>query len=505
MRETISDVQINQPTPAYSPMASGFGFLLIRAVVVQIFHTASLVILSRYLTPSDFGVFSVLLFIVMTMGLYLDVGLGASLIRQPEQPTTDELSTLLTVQVLFSLALIGLVWILTPVFLHYFAALEVEHEGLIKALSFSVLIKAFRTPQLVALEKRLEFKTIGIVEMIEALTYNITAIMMAFFQFGLWSLVWAMIAKFMVGTLIYMGLKTAPIQLGFNVSAFKKMIGFGAAFQTNAMINNAKDMVIPLFGGALLSSAQLGYVSWAKDLAARPTYLAELFNRVALPAFSIHKNDSQNLSRLVSKSIRLLLLLMLPIAITLTTTIPLLVQFVFSEQWEAAIPCFYFFACSIVSVSWAAPLLNAIIIRCEVKTLYRFSIIFFIGEWLMGIGGMTLFGYVGAAASVIPLIALSAWLYLKEARKLDIQTSFPTLVMKPLLIGGAIALFFVLMQQFFTVTTFEMFLTVEFGVLSLSCLILWGFHFNDVLEALRSIPVAHRFIEPFSKRFSKTS
>ena len=79
------------------------GQLVARTVLTRAITLLGTVALARMLTPADFGVFAVITLIVTIITIVGDLGIGAGLVQQREEPGPADLETVLAVQ----LALFG--------------------------------------------------------------------------------------------------------------------------------------------------------------------------------------------------------------------------------------------------------------------------------------------------------------------------------------------------------------------------------------------------------------
>jgi O-antigen/teichoic acid export membrane protein len=79
------------------------GQLVARTVLTRGITLLGTVALARMLTPADFGVFAVITLIVTIITVVGDLGIGAGLVQQREEPSPADLETVLAVQ----LALFG--------------------------------------------------------------------------------------------------------------------------------------------------------------------------------------------------------------------------------------------------------------------------------------------------------------------------------------------------------------------------------------------------------------
>ena len=100
----MSPAHVNPPADAESPTAIrergaiGAALLTVRAAAAQVVAFLGTLVLAHLLLPSAFGVVAFGTTVVTIGNFFADGGLGAALVRKPTDPTTDELRTLLALQ-----------------------------------------------------------------------------------------------------------------------------------------------------------------------------------------------------------------------------------------------------------------------------------------------------------------------------------------------------------------------------------------------------------------------
>ena len=142
---------------------------------------------ARLLTPYDFGLVAVGT-TVLTFGMFLsDGGVGTALIRRPEPPTKSELQALVAFQ--FGLDVI-LVVVVGLVMLPFGLLGQVT-----TVIVLSLPLGAFRTPAYILYERRLNYRPMAIVEIVETSVYYVWAIATISLGWGVWGLATAFVVR----------------------------------------------------------------------------------------------------------------------------------------------------------------------------------------------------------------------------------------------------------------------------------------------------------------------
>ena len=171
----MTDLQVG-PSQAAQRAAYGAVAYLGRGVVVRGVSVSLGLVLAALLGPADLGVYSAALSIVSVVGTVLGPGLAIAYVRRLEAPTEQEMGALVAVQVTGgSLAVVATVWAAWVAGPDWWA---------LPIMMASVPIMALKSPPTIALERRLAFKSIALIESAEAIVVSSTAVLLAVFGFG---------------------------------------------------------------------------------------------------------------------------------------------------------------------------------------------------------------------------------------------------------------------------------------------------------------------------------
>ena len=87
-----------QPDEVRQLAKRGLTASIARQLVVQATGLAASIILSRYLTPTDFGLFGLVSLTVQFFTLFAGTGLGIALVRDHSEPSPEDLAAVFTFQ-----------------------------------------------------------------------------------------------------------------------------------------------------------------------------------------------------------------------------------------------------------------------------------------------------------------------------------------------------------------------------------------------------------------------
>lgn len=234
---------------------------------------------ARLLTPYDFGLVAIGTTVV-TFGMFLsDGGVGTALIRRAESPTKPELQALVAFQ--FGLDLIVVLGV----------GLVMLPFGLLGQVTTVIVLSlplgAFRNPSYILYERKLNYRPMAIVEIVETTVYYVWAIVTISIGWGVWALATGFMVRAVVGLTLLLVLlpegRIAPVPSWTKV---KKLLGFGFRYQAVALLEMLRDqgvnIAVATFGGV----AVLGLWSVAWRILQIPYSLFVALWRVSFPGMS---------------------------------------------------------------------------------------------------------------------------------------------------------------------------------------------------------------------------
>ena len=301
----------------------------IRAMGVRVLGLVGSVVTARLLTPYDFGLVAIGMTVLSFGSLLDDGGIGLALIRRPEPPTKSELQALVAFQFGLELVLaiaIGL------------AMLPFGVVGQVTAVVLlSLPLSAFRTPAVILYERRLDYRPMAVVDVVQTLFYYVWAIVTISIGWGVWGLATAIPASAFVGLLLLLVYlpegRVAPVPSWTKV---RGLLGFGIRFQGVNLLHLLRDqgvnIVVASFGGV----AVLGLWNIAWRIIQLPVSLLWALWRVSFPGMSrlvAAKEDvGPTIERVIALSVIGTGVLVVPLAASSSAWIHLLI----GAQWTDA-------------------------------------------------------------------------------------------------------------------------------------------------------------------------
>ncbi len=420
----------------------GASAMFVRQMVIMALNFFCGIILSRKLSPADFGVYVVSTFVVNTLGLFTDVGLGSALIQRKEEPELRHYRTIFTFQFALILLVVTGIFFLAPVFVNIYHA----QQGVVwylRVISLTLLISSIGSVSVIKLERRLAYNAFARIDVVTAIVDKSVAVSLAMLGYGYWSFLVAVVCSSLVRVAVTF--RAAPWHIGFAMDKpfLKSSIKFGGLFQLAGLTSLFRDNLNALLVGPRFGPNAVGYLNWSHNIAYQGSQIfTQIVNRINFPSLSRVQNEPAVLSDIVSRTLRLLNVLTIPILLTAMALIHEIVAIVYTSKWDVAIPAFYCYALLMIGGNFTTTLSGFLLATDQAKNNLKIMTVWTILVWVFAIILTPIYGYIGAALSpVVAVIIVSIWLIKLCKKRIDINMF--DIFFKPLFSGllGAMLIF----------------------------------------------------------------
>jgi O-antigen/teichoic acid export membrane protein len=241
------------------------------------------------LSPYEYGLFGMVYIFIVISGIFIDGGLSLALIRE-EKVTEEEYSTVFFYNLFISISIYLILFFSAKLISLFFN--EPSLVVIIRVIGVSIILGALTSIQKTKLIKELKFKLQVKIEFISLILSSSLAILFAYFDYGVWALVFMYLSKSIISTfLLIVNLKWIPI-LKFNNNAFKKFFNFGYKMLVTGLIAKSYHTIYDLLIGRFYSTEILGLFTKSKVLKDNITTLVfDSVAKVGLPTLSRIKSD----------------------------------------------------------------------------------------------------------------------------------------------------------------------------------------------------------------------
>lgn len=339
-----SDPLSSQTNPESEPDDSGFATRVRSAVAwrwgtqvaAQMITWTSTILVVRLLDPTDYGLFAMSQVVITALAFLNGASFATSLV-QTERIDDRRIGQVFGLLLAFNGTLAIMQFLFAPYAAAYFREPLVADMLRLQAVIFLTVPFTALPSELLA--RDLQFRKQGQVNMASAVVGAVVALWLAWYDFGVWALVYAPIAMFVtraIGLTWAAGLRVKPI---FDPRGAWDLVTFGGTLtlcQLFWIIQSQSDIVI---AGRLLSTFDLGLYSEALFLTLIVTgRFIPPINEVALAAYSELHRAKKSLAPYFLKTARMVMMVSAPVYVGLALTSEAAILTLFGQKWAGMIP-----------------------------------------------------------------------------------------------------------------------------------------------------------------------
>lgn len=338
----VSEIQVAQDIesssePASQPgvgnsAAAGVVWLTIQKWAIRIFSFATIAVLTRLLTPADFGTVAAASTVLPFFFLLADLGFAAYIV-QVDRTDRRMLSTAFWFSMTAGLLLCGCLFLISPLLGVIFAASGVV--PVLQVLSLWVVVTAIGSVPIALLRRDMRFRAIAAQGAAAAIVAQIVAIIMAFSGFGVWALVaQSLVAAVVATALAWWTVKWHP-RGEFSRVDFVRMARFGGQVLGVEFVAMLRAWGEAAVISTTLGLTALGYMSIAQRLV---QIVQDLTGSAIVPVTNVaFAKIRDSASRLRDAYLRALKVTYAALALPLTAVAvaaPLMIPILFGRGWE---------------------------------------------------------------------------------------------------------------------------------------------------------------------------
>lgn len=251
----------------------------IRVSGLRVVGLAGTIVTARLLSPYGYGLVAVGT-TILAFGAFLDDGgVGTALVRRAEEPDRAELQAVLALQLMIDVVLvlcIGL--IMLP-----FGTLGRVTTVIVASLP----VGAFRAPAYIVYERRMLYRPLAVIDLLETVVFYSWAITTIVLGWGVWGLASAFMVRELVGSLLVLTLlaegRMLPVPSWRRV---RGLLSFGVKVQAVGLLNMLRDQGVNILVAAFGGVAVLGLWGVAWRVLQLPVSLLAALWRVSMPGMA---------------------------------------------------------------------------------------------------------------------------------------------------------------------------------------------------------------------------
>jgi PST family polysaccharide transporter len=334
----------------------GIRLLLLRQTLLLLFGFAASVIVSRMLTPAEFGLFGITVFVVNVLTLITDCGMKPALIRLPGPLTERHLATSLALRLLLATVVLLLLWAGAPLLAALYPGAPPALAWLVRAFAVDLYLRAARAQSEIRLERELRYDQLALIDVGGNLVLHTVTIALLFLGWGVRSLVLALLASSVLRTLLIYRAAPWRLRLELDRATVRELARVALPLQAGQLVGQAQGWVTPTVVGMLAGPAGVGLLHWASGNGRKPLEVVEGAVRVSLSHFARLQHDQREVERTLARYVFAFLLIAGLWLAVLAVAGDDLVSFVYGERWLPAVPALVLYAAfaAVTAARWVS-------------------------------------------------------------------------------------------------------------------------------------------------------
>ena len=318
--------------------AGGAKWVGASAVFAVAARAALILVVARFLTPEEIGLFGMCLLVVGFAQIFMEAGFGSSAVHF-QDASHRQLSTLYWLNVVAGFIVLGVILVLSPLLSRAFG--EPALSELVPLCAITIAIHAFGQPFQFHLQRDLAFSRIAFAEILASTVNMIFAVALAATGWGVLALIFGFVAFSLArsGALLAVGLRQWRPSLVVDIAETRQQISFGAYHMGARTMNYVRTRSGQIAVSLVLGAEAMGYYVLAHDIMLRPVNrLGPMINRVLFPTMAKIQDQVERLRRAYGFVLKLLLFGGAPAILGLIAVAPLVTEVILGPDWGPATP-----------------------------------------------------------------------------------------------------------------------------------------------------------------------
>ncbi|PKN13529.1 MAG: colanic acid exporter [Deltaproteobacteria bacterium HGW-Deltaproteobacteria-4] len=304
--------------------------------VTQVVSLLIMILLTRLLSPREFGLVAMVTAISGFVGIFAEMGLGAALIHQ-QKIDDEQLSSVFWLNLFLGVVLTAVFVLAAPLVADFYNEPLLLGITIVVALNF--IINALTIVQRILATKALDFQTLAISEVASTLISGGIVLFLAYQGYSYWSIVWQTLIISVVSNIILWQRSTWRPRFCFSFASIRGLMRFGGYVIGTHTLDYWTRNIDNLLIGKFFGSEVLGLYSRAYSfLVFRINSVSRIVSRVFFPAIAGIQHDKERVKKIFLKTIGAIALVTFPLTVGLFATADNFVLTLLGARWMEMVP-----------------------------------------------------------------------------------------------------------------------------------------------------------------------
>lgn len=353
-------------------VAGGVALVAIAQATKFACQLTSTIVLSRLLSPHDFGIFAMVMPLVAFVMMFQDFGLSQAVITVATLSRREE-SSFFYVNMALSIALALALAAGAPLVARFYGDAGVIGPTL--ALAGTVVLSGFATLQFALLVRHLRFTAMSVIDIVGAVAGLAASILVASVWPSVWALVASVVANMSCGLVCaWWATRWWPGRPA-RLADMKRLLAFGGGVAgsnfANFVARNGDNVLI----GRYLGATPLGYYDRAYKLLLFPVQqVISPVGRIGIPILARLVDQPTRYLAAYNAALHQILLVTLPGMTALIVLADVVVPFVMGDKWLPVVPLFRWLGLAGIHMPLSATFSWLLVSQSRTSDLARWSV-----------------------------------------------------------------------------------------------------------------------------------
>lgn len=294
------------------------------------------IVLARILTPSDFGIASLVMVFTTIMQVFVDSGLGTALIQKKDADDLD-FSSVFYFNFAVCLILYAVMFMAAPLIAGFYN--DTSLVSIIRVISLTIIISGVKGIQQSYVSRNMLFKRFFFATLGGTIFSAFLGIGMAYAECGVWSIVAQQLSNTAIDTLIlWITVKWRPKKM-FSWERLKGLLSYGWKLLVSSLLDTVYNNLRNLIIGKIYTSADLAYYNQGdKFPKVIVTNINASIDSVLLPSMAGEQDHRDRVKSMTRRAIKTSTYIMAPLMMGLMFCAEPVVKLLLTDKWLPCVP-----------------------------------------------------------------------------------------------------------------------------------------------------------------------
>jgi len=317
-------------------VVSGFAWEGSVKVIVQALSWISTVYVARILNPEDYGIVAISGIFTGFCMLIGGMGLSAGIIQRREI-TRQQKDGIFWLSLLLNFSMFAFLFAIAPLVAEFYK-IDILTD-IIRLAGGVLIISSLSMVPHAEKVRDLNFRFTALTGMFASFIVTLTVFSMAFYGYGVWSLVISVLAGEFFIALVYTSQFNHFPKLGLNLADVMPVVRYGAGIMGSRILHFFNATIGVFISGIFLGYKSTGYYQFADTLARLPMKkIGRIFNDISFASLSSIQDDKESSRRLLFSFHKYLVYVSYPVLVGIVLVSNEIVLVLLTEKWLPMLP-----------------------------------------------------------------------------------------------------------------------------------------------------------------------